>query len=43
MANMGSVFKKNEQKKNELLKSYLSDLGNEQNDEKNGMKLDEMN
>lgn len=43
MANMGSVFKKNEQKESELLKSYQSDLGNEQNDEKNGMKLGETN
>lgn len=43
MANTGSVFKKNEQKKSELWKSYQSDLGNEQNDEKVGIKLDEMN
>lgn len=33
MANRRSVFKKNE-KKSELLKSYQSDLGNEQNNEK---------
>lgn len=35
MSNTGSVFKKNEQKKFDLLKSYQSDLSNKQNYEKN--------
>lgn len=43
MTNTGSTFKKNEQNQYDLLTSYQSDLGNEQKDEKNGMKLDEMN
>lgn len=34
MPNMGSVFKKNEQKNSEFLKSYQSDLGNAQNNNK---------